>query len=162
MRLNSLWLLVGNIAALNCCEIAGAQTFNRVATLPNYVNNGDSSAATVSEIIAASADGNIIVYTDSELGEVGFFNIANLDFPIYGGKFGVGGTPTSVAVLGDYALVGVDTSDSFVAPSGRPLGLRRDTEQVDPFLLHAGTGAARSLVGRPLRNRARERRFRGD
>jgi uncharacterized protein YjiK len=118
MRLNSICLLVGSVAAFTYCEIAGAQTFNRVATLPNYVNNDDLGSATVSEIIAASADGNIIVYTDSELGEVGFFNIANLDFPIYGGKFGVGGTPTSVAVLGDYALVGVDTSDSFVAPSG--------------------------------------------
>lgn len=118
MRLNTLCLLAGCVAAVTYSEVAGAQSFNRVATLPNYVNNGDISDETVSEIIAASADGNIIVYTDSELGEIGFFNIANLDFPIYGGKFGVDGSPTSVAVLGDYALVGVDTSDSFVSPSG--------------------------------------------
>lgn len=118
MRLNDLCLLAGSLAAFSYCEIAAAEVFNRVATLPNYVNNGDSSDETVSEIIAASADGNTIVYTDSELGEIGFFNIANLEFPIFGGKFAVGGTPTSVAVLGDYALVGVDTSESFTSPSG--------------------------------------------
>ena len=118
MRLNAISILAGSLAAVTFAHVAGAQSFNRVATLPNYVNNGDPGDETVSEIIAASADGNIIVYTDSELGEIGFFNIANLDFPIYGGKFGVGGAPTSVAVLGDYALVGVDTSDSFVSPSG--------------------------------------------
>lgn len=83
MRLNALCLLAGSMAAFTYCEIAGAQAFNRVATLPNYVNNGESSDETVSEIIAASADGNIIVYTDSELEEIGFFNIANLDFPIW-------------------------------------------------------------------------------
>ena len=119
MRLNAISILAGSLAAVTFAHVAGAQSFNRVATLPNYVNNGDSTDETVSEIIAASADGNTIVYTDSQLDEIGFFDIANPDFPIYRGKFGVGGSPTSVAVLGDaYALVGVDTSDSFDAPSG--------------------------------------------
>lgn len=119
MRFNAISILAGSLVAVTFGQVASAQSFNRVATLPNYVNNGDIGDETVSEIIAASADGNTVVYTDSELEEIGFFDITNLDFPIYGGKFGVGGSPTSVAVLGDnYALVGVDSSDSFVAPSG--------------------------------------------
>ena len=119
MRLNAISILAGSLAAVSFAHVAGAQSFNRVATLPNYVNNGDVGDETVSEIVAASADGNIIVYTDSELEEIGFFDITDLDFPIYGGKFGVGGSPTSVAVLGDdFALVSVDTSDSFVTPGG--------------------------------------------
>jgi DNA-binding beta-propeller fold protein YncE len=119
MRFNAIFVLAGGLVAVTFAQVAGAQSFNRVATLPNYVNNGDIGDETVSEIIAASADGNTVVYTDSELEEIGVFDITNLDFPIYGGKFGVGGSPTSVAVLGDtYALVGVDSSESFVAASG--------------------------------------------
>lgn len=119
MRLNAISILAGGLAAVTFAQLAGAQTFNRIATLPNYVNNGEIGDETVSEIVAASADGNRIVYTDGPLGEIGFYDIGNLDFPIYGGKFDVGGSPTSVAVLGnEYALVAVDTSDSYVAPSG--------------------------------------------
>jgi hypothetical protein len=119
MRLNAISILAGGLVAVSFADVAGAQSFNRVATLPNYVNNGDIADETVSEITAASADGNTIVYTDSPLDEIGFFNIANLDLPVYGGKLAVGGSPTSVAVVGnEYALVGVDTSESFVSPGG--------------------------------------------
>jgi len=119
MRFNAIFILAGSVLAGTFAQVASAQSFNRVATLPNYVNNEDIGDETVSEIVAATADGNTVVYTDSELEEIGFFDITNLDFPVYGGKLGVGGSPTSVAVLGDtYALVGVDTSDSFTAPGG--------------------------------------------
>ena len=119
MRLTAISILAGGFAAVTFPQVAFAQSFNRVATLPNYVNNIEVGDETVSEIVAASADGNTVVYTDSVLEQIGFFDIANLDFPIYRGKFGVGGSPTAVAVLGnDYALVGVDTSDSYVTPSG--------------------------------------------
>jgi hypothetical protein len=93
--------------------------FNRVATLPNYLNDTDPSGATVSEIIAANASGNTLVYTDSLLAEVGFLTIADPSAAAPLGKLGVGGEPTSVAVLGEnLALVAVNTRQSFADPSG--------------------------------------------
>jgi DNA-binding beta-propeller fold protein YncE len=93
--------------------------FNRVATLPNYLNDTDPSGATVSEIIAANSSGNTLVYTDSLLEEVGFLTIADPSAAAPLGKLGVGGEPTSVAVLGEnLALVTVNTRQSFADPSG--------------------------------------------
>jgi len=93
--------------------------FNRVATLPNYLNNTDPSGATVSEIIAANASGNTLIYTDSLLEEIGFLDITDTSAAAPLGKLGVGGEPTSVAGLGEnLALVAVNTRESFVDPSG--------------------------------------------
>ncbi|MCP5199138.1 MAG: esterase-like activity of phytase family protein [Gammaproteobacteria bacterium] len=97
-----------------------ALSFNRVSTLGNYLNNGDIADETVSEIVAASADGMTLVYTDSPLGQIGFVDITDPAHPAPTGKLGVGGEPTSVEVLGNrYALVAVNTSTSFSAPGGK-------------------------------------------
>jgi hypothetical protein len=125
-----------------------AQSFRRIATLPNYLNNLDIAAQTVSEIIAASADGDTLVYTDSLLGEVGFIDIAEPSAPLSAGKRVVGGEPTSVALLGDrFALVAVNTSESLRSPSGHlavvelqsraivaelPLGGQPDSVSISP------------------------------
>lgn len=101
------------------CESRSPARFNRIATLPNYLNDTDPSGATVSEIVAASESGNTLVYTDSLLEEVGFLDITEPSAAAPLGKLAVGGEPTSVAVLGDnLALVAVNTSESFVDPSG--------------------------------------------
>jgi DNA-binding beta-propeller fold protein YncE len=93
--------------------------FQRLATLPNYLNNTDMEGETVSEIVASTRSGNTLVYTDSLLGEVGFIDITDPGAPVGGGKLGVGGEPTSVAVLGEnLALVAVNTGESFSEPSG--------------------------------------------
>lgn len=93
--------------------------FRRVATLPNYLNNLDADGETVSEIIAANRSGDVLVYTDSLLEEIGFIDLSEPDEPLPLGKLGVGGEPTSVAVLGDdVALVAVNTSEGFESPSG--------------------------------------------
>lgn len=95
------------------------ESFRRVATLPNYLNNLDLAAPTVSEIIAANASGDTLVYTDSLLREVGIIDITDPSAPLPAGKLFIGGEPTSVAILGDaLALVTVDTSESFVTPRG--------------------------------------------
>jgi hypothetical protein len=100
-------------------ESRSAARFNRVATLPNYLNDTDPSGATVAEIVAANASGNTLVYTDSLLEEVGFLDITEPSAAAPLGKLGVGGEPTSVAVLGDnLALVAVNTRQSFIEPSG--------------------------------------------
>ena len=98
----------------------GGMSFQRIATVPNYVNNDDIGDETVSEIIAATADGRTLVYTDGATESIGFIDISNPRHPFSFGTLPVGGEPTSVDVLGNsHALVAVNTSDSFVLPSGK-------------------------------------------
>ncbi|HEY5618320.1 MAG TPA: esterase-like activity of phytase family protein [Vicinamibacterales bacterium] len=104
-------------------------SFKRVATLGNYLNNGaDAGEETVSEIIAATANGNTLVYTDAVRGTIGFINITNPSSPLPLGTLvldpnladDIEHSPTSVDVLGNqYALVAVDTTTGeFDTPSG--------------------------------------------
>lgn len=65
----------------------------------------------VAEIVAASEDGHTLVYTDSEDEQVGVVDISDPAAPTGAGTVDVGGEPTSVAVLGDLALVAVDGPD---------------------------------------------------
>ena len=96
-------------------------TFARVATFPVYRNLGvdeDLGTETSAEIIAAAHGGALLVYTDSPTQRIGFIDIQDPSAPQPGGFFQLDGEPTSVAVLDDYALVGVNTSPSYIAPSG--------------------------------------------
>lgn len=96
-----------------------ARSFQRIATVPNYRNNADRGDETVSEIVSATKDGKTLVYTDGELGTIGLIDIADPYAPASVGIVDVGGEPTSVSVLGNrYALVGINTSESFVEPGG--------------------------------------------
>jgi hypothetical protein len=105
------------------------KNFQRVGTFADYRNNGpDSAAETVSEIIAATADGRTLVYTDGVRGTIGLIDITNpgqpqplgtvtLD-PVPGDD--VDYSPTSVDVLGNrYALVAANTSESNTNTSGK-------------------------------------------
>ena len=95
--------------------------FNRIASFPvveNMANGEDRGRETSSEIIAATADGMTLVYTDSPLSVIGMIDISNPRAPRPLGNVGVGGEPTSVAVVGKMAFVGVNTSESYVKPSG--------------------------------------------
>jgi DNA-binding beta-propeller fold protein YncE len=81
--------------------------------------NAGLGEATVSEIIAATKDGSLLVYTDASAEALGFIAIGNPYSPLSFGTVSLEGSPTSVDVLGnELALVAVDTSDSFVDPSG--------------------------------------------
>lgn len=91
--------------------------FRRIATFPVYLNT-DINNVTVAEIVAASSDGTLLIYTDSQTENLGFVDITDPAHPAAAGIVPVGGEPTSVAVHGNYALVAVNTSHSFVAPSG--------------------------------------------
>jgi len=105
--------------------------FRRVATLANYINNDDRDAETVSEIVAASKNGRTLVYTDSEIEEIGFVWIGDPANPIPTGKVGLPGEPTSVAVLGNtLALVAVDTSESLTNTSGKLVVVRVNNRDV--------------------------------
>ncbi len=91
--------------------------FQRIAHFPVFLNT-DVDEETVAEIVAASDDGNTLIYTDSELELVGFVDITNPASPVPAGTVELSGEPTSVAVAGNYALVAVNTSVDFVTTSG--------------------------------------------
>jgi hypothetical protein len=131
------------------------KSFQRIATLGNYLNNGaDGAGETVSEIIAATADGNTLVYTDAIRGTIGFIGITNPADPQPLGSFpvdpdpsdDVSHSPTSVDILGnEYALVAVDTTGGNVAtPSGHLLVVDI-SDPTDPVIV----GAPLDLGGQP-------------
>ena len=91
--------------------------FKRVSTFPVYLNT-DINVETVAEIVAASTDGNTLIYTDGKTENLGFVDITDPTNPLPAGITALGGEPTSVAVAGQYALTAVNTSPSFIAPSG--------------------------------------------
>jgi hypothetical protein len=97
------------------------RSFQRVATFANFHNNPSAATDTVSEIVAATANGRLLVYTDGLMGALGFIDIADPASPLAAGKlsFPAGHEPTSVDVLGNrYALAAVNSSSSFTSTSG--------------------------------------------
>ena len=96
--------------------------FNRVASFPVNTNisaDMDNLSESSSEIIAATADGNGLVYSDSPLGGIGFIDITDPASPKADGFVKMEGEPTSVAVLGGKVFVALNTSESYTNPSGR-------------------------------------------
>ncbi len=97
-------------------------SFNRIAsfaTPDNMADGEDRSRETSAEIITASEDGMMLVYTDSPLGVIGLVDITDPAAPKPLGNIAVGGEPTTAQVIGAMAFVGVNTSESFTAPSGK-------------------------------------------
>lgn len=96
-------------------------SFNRIASFAiceQIDANCDTDEETVAEIVVASSDGNTLIYTDSEQEQLGFVDISNPASPAADGTLDLVGEPTSVAVSGNYALAGVNTSTDFVNVSG--------------------------------------------
>ncbi len=96
--------------------------FNRVASFPTPLNMAageDMARETSAEIISASEDGMVLVYTDSPLGVVGLVDIADPAAPKPMGNIDVGGEPTTAVFVGAMIFAGVNTSESFAAPSGK-------------------------------------------
>ena len=104
-------------------------SFERIATFPVF-QNSDVDLETVAEIVTASQDGNTLIYTDSETENIGFVDITDPANPQPKGLAAVGGEPTSVSVVGQYAIVGVNTSESFMAPSGKLVVVDIATQQI--------------------------------
>lgn len=107
--------------ALTAGAAMADMSFNRIASFETSLNMAageDRSRETSAEIIAATADGMTLVYTDSPLGVIGRVDITDPKSPKPLGNVNVGGEPTSVGVAGNTAFVGVNTSESYTAPSG--------------------------------------------
>ncbi len=108
--------------ALTAGQALAEMNFNRIASFPvvkNMAEGADTTRETSPEIIAATADGMTLVYTDSPLGVIGMVDITDPANPAPLGAMEVGGEPTSVGIVGANAFVGVNTSDSYTAPSGK-------------------------------------------
>ncbi|RIX98748.1 esterase-like activity of phytase family protein [Aureimonas flava] len=110
------------LLASTALPAAAEPVFNRIASFPVALNLPEGTPATTptsAEIVAASPDGDTLVYSDSPNGGIGFIDIADPRAPKAAGyvAFG-GGEPTSVAVAGGNVVVGVNTSESYTAPSG--------------------------------------------
>ena len=108
--------------ALTAGQAVAEMNFNRIASFPvvkNMAEGADTTRETSPEIIAATADGMTLVYTDSPLGVIGMVDITDPANPAPLGAMEVGGEPTSVGIVGATAFVGVNTSESYTAPSGK-------------------------------------------
>lgn len=117
----SLFALTAALAASVALPAKADMMFNRIATFSvaeNLPEGADKAAATSSEIITATPDGMMLVYSDSPLGGIGFVDIADPRAPKAGGSVKIDGEPTSVTVLGGKVLVAVNTSKSKAEPSG--------------------------------------------
>jgi Esterase-like activity of phytase len=107
--------------------------FNRVASLAtpaNMAEGEDRARETSAEIISASEDGMMLVYTDSPLGVVGLVDIADPKAPKPMGNIAVGGEPTTAVFVGGMILAGVNTSESFAVPSGKVVTVDPGTKAV--------------------------------
>ena len=107
-----------------------SQNFNRIASFPvcqQIDPTCDTDDETAAEIAAASEDGMTVVYTDSPAEALGFVDISNPNMPVADGTVSLSGEPTSVAISGDYALVGVNTSADFINVDGELQVFNLDT-----------------------------------
>ena len=120
-RHSRLFALTAALAVSVAIPAHAEMMFNRIATFAvadNLPADADRTRPTSAEIIAASEDGMTLVYSDSPLGAVGFIDIADPKTPRPAGSLKIEGEPTSVVVSGAKVLVGVNTSESKVKPSG--------------------------------------------
>lgn len=122
MKAFSLTAALAAVLAASTASSASAEpVFNRIASFAvadNLPADADRKSVTSAEIITASEDGNMLVYSDSPLKAIGFIDITDPKAPKAGGILSFEGEPTSVAIAGLKALVAVNTRESFVKPSG--------------------------------------------
>ena len=104
------------------CNPTTDKAFVRVATYPVCAlidPDCDDATETAAEIVAASEDGRTLIYTDSPTEQLGFVDISDPANPVGLEAIAVGGEPTSVAVSGNRAFVGVvDPANTFDVPAG--------------------------------------------
>ncbi|MHB2169557.1 esterase-like activity of phytase family protein [Alsobacter sp. R-9] len=121
MRPLASLLLASVVVIASVPAVRAEPVFNRIASFPIVLNlpaDRDAKSKTVAEIIAGTADGNLLAYTDAEQKALGLIDITDPARPRPAGFIPLTGEPTSVAIQGRKALVAVDTSPSKDKPSG--------------------------------------------
>jgi sugar lactone lactonase YvrE len=125
--------LTSVLALATAFPLLADPVFNRVAsfaTPSNMAAGEDSARETSAEIISASEDGMTLVYTDSPLGVVGLVDITDPKAPKPLGNIDMGGEPTTAVFIGGMIFAGVNTSESFTAPSGKVVSVDPATKAV--------------------------------
>jgi hypothetical protein len=122
--------------------------FHHVGTFDVIAGNGSA----VAEIVDVTTNGKQLVYTDSDNGAIGFVDISDPANPVGQGTVNVGGEPTSLVILDPLILVGVNTSTSFVEPSGQLVVVHRNNRKI--VAVHELGGQPDSLALAPDRKRA--------
>jgi hypothetical protein len=95
--------------------------FNRVATFEAHLNvpaGRNVSKKSVAEIVAVSADGMTLAYTDGEQMGIGLIDIRNPAQPKPAGFLPVEGEPTSVTIAHGKVLAAVNSTKDFTQPTG--------------------------------------------
>jgi hypothetical protein len=127
-------LCLTSVVALATAFPATADTaFTRIATFAtpqNMADGEDQSRESSSEIISVSEDGLTLVYSDSPLGVIGLIDITDPAAPKPMGNIEMGGEPTTAVFIGGRIFAGVDTSESFTAPSGKLITIDPATRSV--------------------------------
>jgi hypothetical protein len=114
-------LILTSVLALVAGGAMAEMNFNRIASFATPLNMAageDTTRETSAEIITATADGMTLVYSDSPLGVIGRIDITDPANPKPLGNIALDGEPTAVSALGGTVFVGVNTSESYTAPSG--------------------------------------------
>ncbi|CAM8632806.1 Phytase-like domain containing protein [Comamonadaceae bacterium] len=95
--------------------------FHRVATFEAHRNvpaGRNVSKKSVAEIVAVSADGMTLAYTDGEQMGIGLIDIRNPAQPKPAGFLPVEGEPTSVTIAHGKVLAAVNSTKDFTQPTG--------------------------------------------
>ncbi|MGE2832661.1 esterase-like activity of phytase family protein [Mycobacterium sp. SMC-4] len=109
-------------------DLPDAERYHRTATYPVYLNApaDQRDDETVAEISTVTPDGNTVIYTDAAGKRIGFLDIRDAANPVGLGTLSLSelghadDQPTSVAAVGEFVLVVVDTTGGeFPKPSGR-------------------------------------------
>lgn len=111
----------------------GHMHFNRIHSFPvnsNLPQDVDQATETSAEIISATEDGMMLVYSDSPLGAIGMIDIRDPHNPQPAGVVMLDGEPTAVSVVAGHVLVGVNTSESYTEPSGKLLAINLSTQEI--------------------------------
>jgi len=94
-------------------------TFNICEQIDPSCNTDNATNAETLWYFNTEGGGTKLVYTDAEGENLGFVDITDPAMPKADGTVPLGGEPTTVRVVGDYAVVGVNTSPDFVNPTGK-------------------------------------------
>ncbi|MBD1168767.1 hypothetical protein IDH29_06295 [Pelagibacterales bacterium SAG-MED06] len=113
------FILAGLLASTAFVSTVNAD-FKEIGKFGTPANN-PSAEETSAEIIAATADGMKLVYSDSPANALGMIDITDPANPKPLGSMDLGGEPTSVAIKNGQAFVGINTSPNYVEPSGHLL-----------------------------------------
>jgi DNA-binding beta-propeller fold protein YncE len=114
---------------LPVAQAAKEKNFVRVASFPIFKNTNVNKES-VSEIVTATQDGNTLIYTDSSQELLGFVDIRDENNPLAAGTVKLPGEPTSVSVVGQWAIVCVNTSEDFVNTSGVMIVIHIGTQKI--------------------------------